>query len=809
MGTVGQRLVALKQRLFVPHEILLRTDGRVRYFTVTPRLQMAACGVAFLGFSWFLYSSVQYVANERRLTAQSLEIVHTRDAYASLLGEVAQYYEHFTALTQSLTAAEQLLLDLTRSDAAALPAVPETPSLRLPLLPESDRLTPEEMRRHLRSFGSDLERIVDRNQSLTQGIAALQEQLRAAEAEKQQANERLSAEIAALSEELALSESEKRRTSQVLTGDITALREKLRASEAEKLRVNESLNANIAALKEQLRISEQEKSRLDQALHGDIDSLREQLKLTEEEKKRINEALSIDIAALREKLDRSEAERQRVNEALNANIAALRDRLRESEAEKQRIDAALNQDIAALQEKLRTSEEEKARLNGRMQQDIAALQEKLRQSEEEKRRLDNALNFDIATLQEQLKLSELEKRRMNQALHGDIADLQRQLRLTEEEKQKIVAARERIGTRLQEAEAMLAGLNQHNSALQDTIDDLEEKLAAAQRAQSEALARAERAESSEADVARSREALEAEIADLERTLDETQLNVAALEDKLDATRASKAELERRIATVQQALATVIGQRNALQTARTELSGRVDELENRLVAMQASQEVLVSKIVERTRNGVEEVEKTLAMTGLDVEMMLQRAYLELSAQGGPFVPALALPRDALTEKLMASVVHLDVEVERWERLQYILKTLPLTAPVDHYTIGSKFGMRTDPFNGKLALHEGIDLAGGLRSPVLATAPGRVVKAGWEGSYGRMVEIDHGLGIRTRYAHLQAIEVKVGDPVYFRQRVGLLGSSGRSTGPHVHYEVLVNGKPVDPMNFLKAGRYVFKG
>jgi len=94
-------------------------------------------------------------------------------------------------------------------------------------------------------------------------------------------------------------------------------------------------------------------------------------------------------------------------------------------------------------------------------------------------------------------------------------------------------------------------------------------------------------------------------------------------------------------------------------------------------------------------------------------------------------------------------------------------------------------------------------------VLATAPGRVVFAGWSGGYGRMVEIDHGLGIHTRYAHLMQIDVEVGDTVDYRQDIGLLGSSGRSTGPHCHYEVRVDGRPYDPMNFLKAGKYMFKG
>jgi murein DD-endopeptidase MepM/ murein hydrolase activator NlpD len=139
----------------------------------------------------------------------------------------------------------------------------------------------------------------------------------------------------------------------------------------------------------------------------------------------------------------------------------------------------------------------------------------------------------------------------------------------------------------------------------------------------------------------------------------------------------------------------------------------------------------------------------------------------------------------------------------------MRSLPITAPLDNYYTTSGFGRRTDPFNGNVALHEGLDLVSNVGAEVLATAPGTVIFAGWQGEYGRLVEIDHGLGITTRYAHLKAISVEVGETVDYRDQIGLLGSSGRSTGPHVHYEVRFNDRPFNPMNFLKAGRYVFKG
>ena len=139
---------------------------------------------------------------------------------------------------------------------------------------------------------------------------------------------------------------------------------------------------------------------------------------------------------------------------------------------------------------------------------------------------------------------------------------------------------------------------------------------------------------------------------------------------------------------------------------------------------------------------------------------------------------------------------------------VLKTLPLAAPLDEYQFESPFGVRVDPINGHRAVHTGIDLSSAYRSPVYSTQAGEIVFAGYNGAYGRMVEIDHGNGIHTRYGHLNRLLVSVGQHVRAHTEIGLLGSTGRSTGPHVHYEVLVDGAAQDPMRFLEAGRSVEK-
>jgi len=130
------------------------------------------------------------------------------------------------------------------------------------------------------------------------------------------------------------------------------------------------------------------------------------------------------------------------------------------------------------------------------------------------------------------------------------------------------------------------------------------------------------------------------------------------------------------------------------------------------------------------------------------------------------------------------------------------SIPNLWPVDGRLTGS-FGMRLDPFLHLPAMHTGLDFRGEIGDPVRATASGTVTHAGWSGGYGRMVEIDHGNGFATRYGHLSGIDVEVGQPVRLGQTVGRVGSTGRSTGPHLHYETRVEGEAVDPLRFLRAG------
>jgi murein DD-endopeptidase MepM/ murein hydrolase activator NlpD len=135
-------------------------------------------------------------------------------------------------------------------------------------------------------------------------------------------------------------------------------------------------------------------------------------------------------------------------------------------------------------------------------------------------------------------------------------------------------------------------------------------------------------------------------------------------------------------------------------------------------------------------------------------------------------------------------------------------IPSDKPVQAaVTFSSGFGVRSDPFEHGAGFHPGIDLAGAYGTPIYATADGTVTRAGWNsGGYGNMVEIDHGRGIATRYGHMSAVLVHEGDHVTRGEQIGRMGSTGRSTGNHLHYEVRIDGRPVNPIPFMKTTDYV---
>jgi murein DD-endopeptidase MepM/ murein hydrolase activator NlpD len=190
----------------------------------------------------------------------------------------------------------------------------------------------------------------------------------------------------------------------------------------------------------------------------------------------------------------------------------------------------------------------------------------------------------------------------------------------------------------------------------------------------------------------------------------------------------------------------------------------------------------------------ELERLLASTGLDIDRLLHGLGGTASGgEGGPYI--------ALSDPRVAALDH-----ERLEELKKLAKNLPLASPLAQYSLGSDYGARVDPINHKESFHPGLDMDAPYRTSVYSTGAGTVIFTGNMDSYGKVVEIDHGHGIVTRYAHLHRILVARGQKVGLHSPIAELGSTGRSTGPHLHYEVRVDGQTVDPAKFMQAGKNV---
>jgi murein DD-endopeptidase MepM/ murein hydrolase activator NlpD len=194
-------------------------------------------------------------------------------------------------------------------------------------------------------------------------------------------------------------------------------------------------------------------------------------------------------------------------------------------------------------------------------------------------------------------------------------------------------------------------------------------------------------------------------------------------------------------------------------------------------------------------------KAKRMKGVLVDLGLESGKPVQSGVGGPFVPLKLRSEAGAFER---QLYRINIARAQVDRLTRTLGAVPVRKPIaGDVDLSSGFGVRIDPFVRAPAMHTGLDFRSSTGDPVRVTANGTVATAGWNGGYGKMIEVDHGNGISTRYGHLSAIDVKVGQTVRVGQTIGRVGSTGRSTGPHLHYETRIDGDAVDPQKFLRAG------
>ena len=214
-------------------------------------------------------------------------------------------------------------------------------------------------------------------------------------------------------------------------------------------------------------------------------------------------------------------------------------------------------------------------------------------------------------------------------------------------------------------------------------------------------------------------------------------------------------------------------------------------------MERDQVQIVARIGAAARHRASRLKAVIAEAGLSPESLSPPAG---KAMGGPFIPLKSDPNGSLFERELSAIA---ADYQAANRLTQIMPTLPLRRPLaGRQEITSGYGLRMDPFMGRMAIHSGLDMREETGAPVRATAAGKVVSAGWSGGYGNMVEIEHGNDLATRYGHLSSINVVEGQTVAPGALLGRVGATGRATGPHLHYEVRVEGEAVDPSRFLRA-------
>ena len=234
----------------------------------------------------------------------------------------------------------------------------------------------------------------------------------------------------------------------------------------------------------------------------------------------------------------------------------------------------------------------------------------------------------------------------------------------------------------------------------------------------------------------------------------------------------------------------------------------DGIYKRVTSLEFRQKDLLDALEEKIDLRIAEFEGVINGTEiLEPETFMAQVLPEDDrAIGGPYIP-LSEEKPGINSELHRQLYRISSNLDRLENLSTAVTKIPLSLPIHDYRVTSGFGPRLDPFKKRAAFHAGVDFGTAAGTPVYATLSGTITRSGYKGPYGLVVEIDHGNGFRSRYGHLARSRVRRGQAVEFQQHIADAGNSGRSTGPHLHYEVWYEGKVRDPLAFLDAGKQIF--
>jgi len=307
--------------------------------------------------------------------------------------------------------------------------------------------------------------------------------------------------------------------------------------------------------------------------------------------------------------------------------------------------------------------------------------------------------------------------------------------------------------------------------------------------------------------------MQSELLASEQRMRELEAGVDVMQATLQRTLAERPEAApepARAEEVSVALDILTGELKNAATARAAAEEEAEEarLQAREVAAErdaivASHDEIFAQLEDAVSVSLEPLDRMFEAVGIDQDALLRTVKQGYSGQGGPLTPMAYSTRGtaAITEG-EARATEILVSLDKVNRYRIAADKMPLAMPVHSaFRYTSPYGKRWG------RMHEGVDMAGPVGTPVHSTAEGVVTFAGWQRGYGNVIKVEHALGTETRYGHLSRIHVKAGQKVSRGARIGDMGNTGRSTGPHLHYEVRVNGKAVDPLRFIKAAQNVF--
>lgn len=363
-------------------------------------------------------------------------------------------------------------------------------------------------------------------------------------------------------------------------------------------------------------------------------------------------------------------------------------------------------------------------------------------------------------------------------------------------------------------DARISDLEQTRDALAAEAADARARLAVLSRELGERQSRLRRSADAEAELGLALEALRARLREAVEARDAAERRQAALSRELDeyrrrdaAAEAAEDEWTAAIATVTEALETTAQERDAAALMRASLADRLETLQQEQARADEARARLFAQLEDAVEAGLGALDGVFDKAGLDAERLVSEIRRDYQGQGGPFIPVDEAAAPQLASADAARVASLMDGLERASLMQVAAAKLPLARPVRAaHRFTSGFGVRRDPVNGRSRMHAGSDFAARIGTPIHAAADGVVVFSGWQSGYGRVVKIRHAFGFETVYAHLNKARVKVGDRVARDDRIGDMGRTGRVTGTHLHYEIRMNGKPVNPMRYIEAARNV---